>query len=579
MSLKNNISLIWYLVPLILGGIFAVAFVSVFEYGWLAVPGFMWFLGMFLVVGRMSLRVAMRFFPRYKNLNAFTFALVSAFWPLVAIMAWFSNLWWDRFVGVEWLMQMVRVGKEIWVLLPEKSLLGLSVLLTAIGWCGWFYVWGRKVDGTSRTTKYTHATRFKWGFLLLSGLAMMYFLPELHRAGEPVTNTLHPRAYPPIHPTAELAKTAFLQMQDRESYQTGTVSQQRPVMLILVDGLRADRMSLYGYERPTTPFLDSLNKSGNLTQVTSAVSTCSESWCGVMSILNSSPLNGLGLYNFSLPEVLKQAGYQTHFFLSGDYRGWYQLNHSFRKKIDVFTDGNTPGEYPMFDDRQLPVDMVQLGKTADIPGFYFFHLMSAHCNGVKLPKLRPWQPSEDGLDCPRVEAGLYDSLSLSNTYDNGVLQTDHIIRSLFEVFKEFQMLDDALIVITSDHGEALGEHNHWGHVYKLYQEDISIPLLIYDPLKGNYQNTFYATHLDIAPTVVDRLGLPVPEIWPGESLLKPFHSRETRHQTREEKPCFATIYRDDSTWTKRIFCTEDSVGEMYDLLTDPGEKVDRSQRD
>ena len=99
-------------------------------------------------------------------------------------------------------------------------------------------------------------------------------------------------------------------------------------------------------------------------------------------------------------------------------------------------------------------------------------------------------------------------------------QADGIIRQIFDALRAKRYLDDAVVVVTGDHGEGLGER-HWAHGWHLYNEDIRIPMLLYDAPAATYPDLSFAAQVDIAPTILDRLGLPIPASWEGQSLLAP----------------------------------------------------------
>jgi arylsulfatase A-like enzyme len=135
-------------------------------------------------------------------------------------------------------------------------------------------------------------------------------------------------------------------------------------------------------------------------------------------------------------------------------------------------------------------------------------------------------------------------------------------------------------VIVGGHGDGLGEHSHVGHTRYLYQEDIRVPLLIYDggatSADAVYKNDTYATLIDVAPTIVERLGLMVPKGWQGRSLLAPPHDRITFHQTRRGRdPCFAAVERTSTKLMKYIRCGSGNEirEELFDIIADPHERT------
>ncbi|MCB0375970.1 MAG: sulfatase-like hydrolase/transferase, partial [Sinomicrobium sp.] len=125
------------------------------------------------------------------------------------------------------------------------------------------------------------------------------------------------------------------------------------VVLIIVDALRADHLPLYGYDRPVTPFLDSLYRTGHLRKIRYATSACNSSFCGIMNIVKSIKWQDQGPYDFGLPDLLKQYNYQINFLLSGPHRNWYELGKRYGRDIDFLFEGNDSGAYGFTDDRLI----------------------------------------------------------------------------------------------------------------------------------------------------------------------------------------------------------------------------------
>ena len=383
----------------------------------------------------------------------------------------------------------------------------------------------------------------------------------------------------------------------RDTYPVAPVFRRKHVILIVSDALRADRMGIYGYQRPTTPFLSSLFAAGRLHRVEMALSTCSESYCGIASILASRPFHEVSSHNHKLHSLLRRVGYRVTFFLTGDHRAWNYLSEFYGPDVDAMYDYSTLGPAALTDDEPGFAALSAMPSDQGTPQFLYFFLMSSHMAGTKLPAYDRYRPA--ALDTARLFefwnelAGTQridgritaativnaDVLArISNRYDNGVLQTDGAIERLFGLLRAKGYLQDALVVILGDHGEGLGEHGHIGHTRYLYQEDIRVPLLIYDTEGVTYRNRSFATHIDVAPTILKRLGLPVPGGWRGQSLLEPPGARVTIHQTRRgSHPCFAAVERTDTSLLKFVRCgggTASVREELFDLRADPGERQD-----
>lgn len=359
----------------------------------------------------------------------------------------------------------------------------------------------------------------------------------------------------------------------RGSYRADQPFERRNVILILVDSLRADHLPIYGYPRSTAPFLDRLNESGRLRHVRLAMASCPESNCGVSSVLASKTFGSLVPENFALHELLFDRGYDVNFILSGDHE-WYGMREFYGNDITMFWDGTTSKQYEPTDDRVVLEGLDRVPPFAGRPAFFYFHLMSAHVLGYQQERYRHFRPAINLGGIARLTD--VDLTRHINTYDNGVVQADGIIGELVAALERKNYLSNALVVISSDHGEGLGEHGGMrGHSLQgsLYQEFLGIPLLIYDDERADYLNLQFATHVDIAPTIVSRLGLPVPSSWEGKSLLEPgvrpfsYHYMDT-HQV----PLYVVMHPVEAALYK--YFVRPSREELFELTTDPGERTD-----
>jgi glucan phosphoethanolaminetransferase (alkaline phosphatase superfamily) len=346
-------------------------------------------------------------------------------------------------------------------------------------------------------------------------------------------------------------------------------ARKKNVVLVIVDSLRADRMQVYGYQRPTTPFLSELVQSGRMKKVQSAFSSCSESFCGITSTLSSREFKDISARTFQLQDVLSDQGYQTWFLLSGNHRAWNGLQSFYHASDDTIFDGSETERYTMDDDRLVLEGLERVPPASgDRPAFFYIHLMSPHYLGVQFPESHVFNSADvsPGLEPYKI----LEKLNNPDRYDDKVRQVDAVIRQLFDGLAAKHYLDDAMVVVTGDHGEGLGER-HWAHGWNLYNEDIRIPLLLYDTSVASYPDLSFAAQVDIAPTILDRLGLPIPSSWVGQSLLAPTGTRFTFHQTYFLPHRFGVLYRDNHALFKFIATPQYGTEELYDLTKDAGE--------
>ena len=363
--------------------------------------------------------------------------------------------------------------------------------------------------------------------------------------------------------------------QCRNSYPRNLKFEKKNVIIIMADALRADHTQLYGYDRATTPFLKKLFDSGHLRRVKFATSTCSGTFCGVMSTLASRHARRLISGNYKIYDLLHDEGYETYLILSGghDYQG---LREAYGPEMTMYFDGLSSSKYTSTDDRLIFEGLERVPQYSGTPAFFYFHLMATHLTGIKQESFRVYQPAaERNYFRLKFRADNKEWPKVINAYDNGVVQVDATIEQIFDTLKAKGYLQNSLVVIMADHGEGLGERNghSWGHSLALYQEHIRIPLLIYDVSSVKYENLEFATQVDIAPTIVDRLGLPIPGCWQGKSLLGADVERVTSYRSDSPKPCYAIIHRTNESLFKYIYCVAGKTEELYDLVKDPGEEM------
>jgi len=388
---------------------------------------------------------------------------------------------------------------------------------------------------------------------------------------ELIASFLRPEGFA-FEPTARREAVATRDAVLRASYPRPVAGARRKnVVLIIVDSLRADRMQVYGYQRETTPFLSALVQSGRMKKVDAAFSSCSESFCGITSTLSSRDFRDISARTFQLQDVLRDQGYRTWFLLSGNHSAWNGLPYFYHSDEDTFFDGSHTQRYTMDDDRLVLEGLERVPPALPgEPAFFYVHLMSPHYLGVQFEDSHMFTSPDDRVSPGLEPYKILSQLNKPDRYDDKVRQADGIIREVFAALNAKGYLDDSIVVVTGDHGEGLGER-HWAHGWHLYNEDIRIPMLFYDASSASYPDLTFAAQVDIAPTILDRLGLPIPESWEGQSLLAPSRTRFTYHQTYFVPNRFGIVYRDDRALFKFIATPQYGTEELYDLTTDHGE--------
>jgi len=280
-------------------------------------------------------------------------------------------------------------------------------------------------------------------------------------------------------------------------------------VIVLVDALRNDHLPMYGYERMTTPFLDSLSKAGQLLTVKRAFSTSSGTLIGVAGLFSSKNWEDFGYTGLNLMKFMTKTNHNTYAFLTGHHRTWYGLTTIYKNDCNFFYESAT--SYSQVDLNDLTT-LSKIQNTAiEKNSFIYIHLLSVHALGKKNEQFRKFLPD-------KIDLGTNKKTALINNYDNGILQVDFFMRKLFEKFKREGLLDNISIYFLADHGNMFGEFGQWNHANSINPIVISIPLLIYDNDLSWYKNKEAATLKDVAPTIADRLGYPIPGCWEGHSF-------------------------------------------------------------
>jgi len=322
------------------------------------------------------------------------------------------------------------------------------------------------------------------------------------------------------------------------------------VILLVVDTLRADRLSAYGHPRRNSPHLDRLARQGLLfSQARAPASWTIPSTAALLTgCYPVGPRVDLGAApavapsSVTLAEQLSGEGYATggfsaNFVLDG-FRGfargfdtWYaapfqdfhrtarQLN---RRALDwVETVGDRPFFlYLHYMDPHAPYD----APTVTNPrgrGARPFDIRRGHCweDGSIIPLVTGWEKLEKPGDFRRFE----------HFYHQEVSYVDRSLGHLLASLRARGLLEGALVMVTADHGEELADHGHWSHGYSLYEEVLRVPLVLAGSGLGERAGTVEQTPVslvDAAPTLAVMAGLdaaPAPR--DGENLLEALPGR------------------------------------------------------
>jgi len=186
---------------------------------------------------------------------------------------------------------------------------------------------------------------------------------------------------------------------------------------------------------------------------------------------------------------------------------------------------------------------------------------------------------------------------LTALYDAEIRYVDAQVGRVYRALQDNGLLEETLLIITSDHGENIGEHDLMDHQYCLYDTLLRVPLIIRYPMAFGVGEVVkdHVSLLDVLPTIVDLLGLNrVEQTWEGYSLLQSVDRDYTLAEYLAPQPSMASLQTEGAytptmeRFNRQLRCirTErhkyimgsDGTQELYDLQSDVGETVNLVER-
>lgn len=331
----------------------------------------------------------------------------------------------------------------------------------------------------------------------------------------------------------------------------------RTVVLVSIDTLRSDRLPAYGYTAGRTPAIDRLARDGVVferafAQVPLTLPSHASMFTGrlppVHGVRNNVGFSLAGDRGPTLASLFADAGWQTAgaastFVLRADTG----ISRGFAR-----WDAPQAPERPAAQTLQPLLGWLEAWKAER--QFLFFHLYEPHT---------PWEPPAD------LRAAFADP------YDGEIAAADLEVGRLLAALDRAGLYDDALVVLTSDHGEGLGDHGEEEHGFLLYREAIQVPLILKLPRgeRGGERVRTVAGLTDLLPTIAAIADLELPAGLPGRSLLEPPGAAAPVVYSET----FATFIH--FGWSELLSAVDDRfhyiegpVPELYDLDADPAER-------
>lgn len=380
------------------------------------------------------------------------------------------------------------------------------------------------------------------------------------------------------------------------------------VILFGIDSLRRDRMSSYGYSRLTTPHIDKFAKEGVLFE--NHFSPSIPTTPGYASLLTGMDCFGtdvvalrhngpLGEHVKTLPELLGEHGYNTTcvgftgnpssrgFQQYLDYEAWQPDETGRCSKAENLNEVTIPELKRLAEDEK--------------PFFLFLRHMDPHspylppkpyerifyggdeCDPANesLNEMKKFKPFADFLTS-WIPEGCTDSEYVDAQYDGAIAYMDACIQNILTAVKSLGIEDETIIIITSDHGETLNEHQCWYDHHSLYEHNLVVPLIIKYPgkLPKGKRISDITLIKDIMPTILELLEIKANISCDGRNLLPLIAGKPQEFQQESD------FYITECTWMRKhgwrtpewklIRALEPDFHfkpeiELYNLIKDPEE--------
>ncbi len=343
----------------------------------------------------------------------------------------------------------------------------------------------------------------------------------------------------------------------------------RSVILVTIDTLRADHVGCYGYKDVQTPVIDALARGG--ARFTHAYTPVPITLPAHSALMTGSYPMATGMHDFSgnklpvtaetLAKVLRKNGYSTAAFIgSAVLDSRFGLNQGFDTYFDHFDFS-----------RLLEINLDQMARRGDVvidealswlklsprqPFFLWVHLYDPH---------HPYTPPEP-----------YATQYRTHPYDGEIAFADSQLGRLSAMLKEMGVLDRAVFVLAGDHGEGLGEHGEQTHGFFIYNSTVHVPLIIKAPPSLPRVVDSEVSLVDVMPTILQSLKIPIPASVQGRSLLSQIQGRPAAAPSNIYAESYLPLLHFHWSQVRSLQSggmkyIETTRPEIYDVRTDPKE--------
>jgi arylsulfatase A-like enzyme len=411
------------------------------------------------------------------------------------------------------------------------------------------------------------------------------------------------------------------------TWETAAAPAARPqlpnVILITLDTLRSDRLSLYGYSRPTDPRLRAFARQAQVYE--KALSPSSWTLPAHASIFTGTlprrhgadhagpaeplPIHPLHPKNLTLAEILRDHGYRTagivanHGLLNRDFgmdQGFDLFDarpkrlFSYLPAVHSWIGWLAPHPYECLTKSYRPAEEITesalrwIHQNRTGPFFLFINYLDPHspyCPPAPFDRMFPGKRWDIANPLKEINLGRRqptpaEAAHFAALYDGEIAYLDRQLGTLLDELKRLDLYDDALIVVTSDHGEFFGEHSLWEHGYGPYEEVYRVPLLIRYPggsPAGREAGT--VSTVQILPTILQRLAVPAPQPLDAAALTSSGQSVVAEQYVSK---LFWDLFGDrfgrafdvSYEWPWKLVLYSDGARDLFDLAADPTERRD-----
>jgi arylsulfatase A-like enzyme len=399
---------------------------------------------------------------------------------------------------------------------------------------------------------------------------------------------------------------------------TPTFEPTTSLIVVVIDTLRSDHLSLYGYDRQTSPRLDALANEAIVFE--RCLSTSPWTLPSTLSLLTGLYPGRHGVETVVgkqqvspevelLAERLAAHGYRTAAFSENPYvsptygldQGFEHFSHSLSPAARTYRDLTVP----------IGKARTWLAERAedDAPFFLYLHVMNVHGPYMSPDDYHarfleePSEPFEFKAPlwedimvrrCTECRADVTEARlnDLRARYDGAIAHTDEVLGEFFAELRRDGVLDQSVLVVTSDHGEELFDHGGFGHGKSLYGEMLNVPLLVRPPGGTTGRRIAEPVSLvDVPATLLELLSFPPApggiDAGDGVSLV-PLMAGERA----ADGPARTLVAQVDAAmrarafmiqqWPWRLIATEQDyrdrsgITELFDVERDPSERNDRA---